>query len=135
MDHLKVAPISNKVFSKPTCRMAKLTYYTSAWYSHLVPKNTGISHHDWIMINMTYGTIQLCNYSVMQPIEVRFFSQFCDTRDLAQKNFSRQTLFSTRIQTFCQKKGQDLSKKSLVEILPHLVFFRNGSVLVACLNV
>jgi hypothetical protein len=71
----------------------------------------------------------------MQPIEVRFFSQFCDIRELAQKNFSRQTLFSTRIQTFCQKKGQDSSKKSLVEILPHLVFFRNGSVLVACLNV
>jgi hypothetical protein len=46
----------------------------------------------------------------MQPIEVKFFSQFCDIRDLAQKNFSRQTLSSTRIQTFCQKKGQDLSK-------------------------
>jgi hypothetical protein len=71
----------------------------------------------------------------MQPIEIRFFSQFCDIRGLAQKKFSRQTLFSTRIQTFCQKEGQDLSKKSLVEILPHLVFFRNGSVLVACLNV
>jgi hypothetical protein len=134
VDHLKVPPISNKVFHKPTCRMAKLTYYTRAWYSHLVPQNTGISHHDWIMINMTYGTIHLCNYPVMQPIEVRFFSQFCDIRDLAQKKFSRQTLFSTRIQTFCQKKRQDISTKSPVEILPHLVFFRIGSVPVACLK-
>jgi hypothetical protein len=107
VDQLKVPPIGNKVFSKPTCRMAKLTYYTSAWYSHLVSKNTGISHHDWIMINMTYGTIQLCNYPVMQPIEVRFFSQFCDIRDLAQKKFSRQTI----IQTFCQKKRARFVKR------------------------
>ncbi len=104
-------PSATRFFCKPTCRMAKLTYYTSAWYSHLVPQNTGISHHDWIMINMSYGTIQLCNYPVMQPIEVRIFSQFCDIRDLAQNKFSRQTLFSTRIQTFCRKKRARFIKK------------------------
>jgi hypothetical protein len=46
----------------------------------------------------------------MQPIEVRFFSQFCDIRDLAQKNSVDKHYFPQEFKLFLQKKGKIYQK-------------------------